>query len=226
MTNSIDAIILTTARHSENPMITLYHLDNSRSERIVWLLEELALPYEMQTFLREKGAAPAAMQNIHPIGTAPLLRDGELVIMESGAIIEYIINRYSNGRLIPASSSADYVLYLEWLHFAEGALMSNLLRSFIVSMVAKDSPMVQMGAARHTRMFTLIDQHLSKRGYFAGDEFTASDIMIEFCFSFLQRFAKQNIDSYTNIAAWLQTVRARPAYQRMTAVAGPKVQFG
>ena len=206
-------------------MITIYHLDNSRSERIVWLMEELGLPYEQQTFMRENGAAPAEMQKIHPIGTAPLIRDGDQAIMESGAIVEYIVNRYGAGRLMPAISSHDYAPYLEWLHFSEGTLMSNLLRSFIVAMVAKDSPMVQMGVVRNTRMFNLIDQHLGSHTYFAGNEFTAADIMMEFCFSFMERFAQQGPESYPNTATWLKRVRARPAYQRMLAVAAPKVQF-
>lgn len=207
-------------------MITIYHLDNSRSERIVWLMEELGLPYELQSFMRDKGAAPVDMQNIHPIGTAPLIRDGEHVIMESGAIVEYLIARHGDSRLIPPVSSDDYVLYLEWLHFAEGTLMSNLLRSFIVGMVAKDSPMVQMGEVRNARMFKLIDQHLSSRDYFAGSGFTAADIMMEFCFSFVERFAKLSLAEYSQITSWLQRVRQRPAYQRMMAVAAPKIKFG
>src|SRR5690606_25243187 len=95
-------------------MLTIHHLDNSRSERIVWLLEELGLPYQQQTFMRDKGMAPAAMKAVHPLGKAPILSDDDVVIMESGAIVEYIVNRYGKGRLAPAVSSADYPMYLQW----------------------------------------------------------------------------------------------------------------
>ncbi len=208
-------------------MITIYHLDNSRSERIVWLVEELGLPYQLEVFMRENGAAPASMQAIHPIGTAPLIRDGDQVIMESGAIVEYIVNRYGEGRLAPSITDAHYARYLEWLHFAEGSAMSTLLREFIVGMVApKDSPMVQSAAVRHARMFDHIDHALAASPYLAGPDFTAADIMMEFSFSFVQRFAKQTLGAYPNIQMWLERIRARPAYQRMWAVASPRVKFG
>jgi glutathione S-transferase len=206
----------------DTTMITIYHLDNSRSERIVWLMEELGLPYEQQTFMREQGAAPSAMFEIHPMGMAPLIKDGDQVIMESGAIIEYIINRHGGGRLAPPISSPDYARYLQWLHFAEGSAMNRLLQTFIVGLVAQGTPMAENVAGRSARMLSFIDRELGTRPYFAGADFTAADIMMEFCFSFLERYAKQSTDTYPQIAAWLTRVRARPAYQRAMAVAAPK----
>src|SRR5690606_6980964 len=137
-------------------MLTIYHLDNSRSERIVWLLEELGLPYQQETFLRDKGAAPAAMRAIHPLGKAPLLRDGEQVVMESGAIVEYVLRRHGQGRLQPAADSAELAHYLEYLHYAEGSCISGLLMEFMarraVGADADSSPTVQALANRNRRM--------------------------------------------------------------------------
>lgn len=210
-------------------MITIYHLDNSRSERIVWLMEELGLPYEQQTFMRDQGMAPAAMKAIHPLGKAPLIRDGEQVVMESGAIIEYILARYGDGKLRPSVTSTAFPHYLEWLHYAEGSLMSALLREFMVRRMlgekAAESPMALGLAARTHDMMAVIDGELATAPYFAGSEFTAADIMMEFCFSFLDRYMKQSVNAYPHIEAWLQRVRARPAYQRTMAKAAPQAFF-
>jgi len=207
-------------------MITIYHLDNSRSERIVWLMEELGLPYEQQTFMRDQGMAPAELKEIHPRGKAPLIRDGEQVVMESGAIIEYILARHGDGKLRPAVSSPAFPHYLEWLHFAEGSAMSTLLGEFMVHRVlgdsAANSPIVPMLAARTQALLAFIDGELAKSPYFAGSEFTAADIMMEFCFSFIHRYAQQSIAAYPHIEAWVQRVHARPAYQRAMATAAPK----
>lgn len=207
-------------------MITIYHLDNSRSERIVWLMEELELPYDLKIFMRENRAAPKEMQAIHPLGTAPLIRDGEQVIMESGAIVEYIVNRYGSGKLAPSVQSRDYADYLQWLHYAEGSAMSALLREYVVGMIVPaDSPMAQSGAVRHARMFNFIEQRLGAQPYLAGSEFTAADIMMEFCLAFVERVGKKTLDDYPHSRVWLGRIRARPAYQRMLAVAAPKVRL-
>ena len=207
-------------------MITIYHLDNSRSERIIWLMEELGLPYEQQNFMRDQGMAPAAMKAIHPRGKAPLIRDGEQVVMESGAIIEYILARHGNGKLRPDVASPAFAHYLEWMHFAEGSAMSTLLGEFMVHRVlgdaAANSPVVPMLVARTQALLAFIDGELAKSPYFAGSEFTAADIMMEYCFGFLRNYAKQSIAAYPHIEAWLEKVRARPAYQRAMAVAAPK----
>src|SRR5262249_7000222 len=126
----------------EASMITVCHLSTSRSERVVWLLEELGLPYELEWYQREgTGAAPAVMREIHPIGKAPIIRDGELVLAESGAIVEYIVQRYGKGRLSVPPESHAYPQYLYWLHFAEGSLMTLMLIALVLSRVpeANDS---------------------------------------------------------------------------------------
>jgi len=210
-------------------MLTIHHLDNSRSERIVWLLEELGLPYQQQTFMRDKGLAPAAMKAVHPLGKAPILSDDDVVIMESGAIVEYIVNRYGNGRLAPAVASPEYPLYLQWVHTAEGSMMADLLAEVRVRRLTgpegADKPAVQMLVERNTNMLKYIDSVLAQTPYLAGREFSAADIMMEFNFSFMDRLPKIDITPYPHVIAWLQRVRARPAYQRMVAVAAPKVSF-
>ncbi|MDB6061329.1 MAG: gstA3 [Verrucomicrobiaceae bacterium] len=208
-------------------MVTIYHLNNSRSERIVWLMEELDLPYELQTFQREPNMmAPQAYRDIHPLGHAPIIRDGETLMVESGAIIEYLLNRYGNGRLQPKTDSADFGRYLQWMHYAEGSAMSNLLLEYVGSMMKpekSDQPgPLQMFHARNLEMVQALNDELGRFPYFAGAEFTAADIMMEFVFSFLERWRGEKLTAYPHAAAWLQRVHARPAYAKAMAVAGPK----
>jgi glutathione S-transferase len=209
-------------------MITIYHLDNSRSERIVWLAEELGLPYEQVTYLRDKGLAPAAYRAIHALGHAPVIRDGDQVLMESGAIVEWLVGRYGNGSLVPARGGSDYALYLQWLHFAEGSAMSGLLSelgSMLENTGREPTPRQRMWQQRNGAMLQYIDDELGQRPYFAGAEFSAADIMMEFVFSFIERYQGRSLDDHAHIAAWLRRVRERPAYQRMAAAAAPQVAF-
>jgi len=206
-------------------MITIYHLDNSRSERMVWLAEELDLPYQLQTFLREANQlAPQAFRDIHPLGRAPVVRDGDILMMESGAIVDYLIRRYGNGRLQPPADSADYARYLQWLHFAEGTAMSNLLLEYIGAMLtgtaAQESGPMAMFQARNATLLQFLDDELGRAPYFAGSDFSGADIMMEFVFSFLQRWRGDTLSG--NTAAWLERVRSRPAYAKAMTVAGPK----
>src|SRR5258706_10813386 len=125
-------------------MITIYHLSTSRSERIVWLMEELELEYKLESYQREtNGAAPPAMKAIHALGKAPIIRDGNVVLAESGAIVDYIVHRHACGRLATRPDSPDYAQYVYWLHFAEGSLMSLMLIALVLSRVpeAKESPL-------------------------------------------------------------------------------------
>jgi glutathione S-transferase len=207
-------------------MITIHHLDKSRSERIVWLVEELDLPYQLETTLRENGLAPASYRAIHPLGRAPIISDGELVLIESGAIVDYLISHYGNGRLRPSVSSPDYARYLQWLHYAEGTAMSSLLLDYFVSSIeggaAALTPRLEMVRARNTEMLSHIDTELGQRAYFAGAEFSCADIMMEFCFAFLARAKGETFASYPHIADWLQRIHARPAYAKSMQLVGPK----
>jgi glutathione S-transferase len=205
-------------------MITVYHLTSSRSERIVWLLEELGVDYQLEVFLREpNGAAPEAMKGIHALGRAPVIRDGDTVLAESGAIVEYIVHRYGNGRLVVAPDAAAYPRYLYWLHFAEGSLMSLLLIALVLSRVpdASVSAPGKRVAARMTQMLGFVDSELVAAPYFAGADFTDADVMMTFPFTTMRRFLDYDIAPYANIAAYLKRIEARPAYRQAMALAGP-----
>jgi glutathione S-transferase len=206
-------------------MITIYHLSTSRSERIVWLMEELDLGYTLQEFARESnGAAPEAMRDIHPLGKAPIIRDGDLVLAESGAIVDYIVHRHGAGRLALPPTDPAYARYLYWLHFAEGSLMTLLLIALVLSRIpaANESPAGARVAARVKQMLSFVDGELGSGPYFAGEEFTAADIMMTFPFTTMRRFLDYDLAPFLNIVAYLKRVEARPAYRKAMTLAGPE----
>jgi len=205
-------------------MITVYHLTSSRSERIVWLLEELGLDYQLERFRREQsGAAPEAMKGIHPLGRAPVIRDGDMVLAESGAIVEYIVHRHGGGRLAVAPNAAAYPRYVYWLHFAEGSLMTLLLIALTLSRLpdGSASPVGNRVQARMQLMLGFVDAELATVPYFAGADFTAADVMMTFPFTTMRRFLDYDIAPYANIAAYVKRIEARPAYQKAMTLAGP-----
>ena len=206
-------------------MITIYHLDTSRSERIVWLMEELGLEYKLEAFDRRPDIlAPDELKTIHPLGRAPVIRDGDTVLAESGAVVEYIIARHGSGRLAIAPSEPDFAQYLYWLHYAEGSLMLQLMREWSLDRMLPD-PDAAPGMARiraNTRLhLSFINDHLSKHAYFAGQAFTAADVMMVFCFTTLMRFRALDLSPYPTIPAYLQRIEARPAYVKAMQLAGP-----
>ena len=205
-------------------MITIYHLSTSRSERIVWLMEELGLPYVLDRHQRESnGAAPAGLRAIHPLGKAPVIRDGETVLAESGAIVDYIVHRYGGGRLAVAPQAAAYARYVYWLHFAEGSLMTLLLIALTLSRVpeAHASPVNARVLARLQQMLAYVDLELASGPYFAGTEFTAADVMMLFPFTTMRLFLDYDLKPYANILAYLARIEARPAYLKAMALAEP-----
>lgn len=206
-------------------MITIYHLDNSRSERIVWLAEELGIPYEVKTFLREQGLAPAAFREIHPLGRAPVIRDADLTLMESGAICEYLTHKYGAGTLAPDADSPEYAWYLEWMHFAEGSAMGGLLVELIQSMSQADPQRIAHQQQRNAAMLDYINSVLAQRQYLAGDNFSAADINMEFCFAFAERSLALEREKYPNIARWLDQIRARPGYDKAMAQCAPQQEL-
>ena len=206
-------------------MITVYHLSSSRSERIVWLMEELGLEYQLELFQREaSGAAPAPMKAIHALGKAPIVRDGDTVLAESGAIVDYIVHRHAMGRLALPPEHPAYARYLYWLHFAEGSLMSLLLIALVLSRVpeATASPVTGRVRDRMKQMLSFVDAQIGPGPWFAGAEFTAADVMMVFPFTTMRHFLAYDIEPYANIVAYLARIEARPAYQRAMALAGPK----
>ena len=207
-------------------MITIYHLTKSRSERIVWLMEELGLEYKREIFPREpNGAAPRAMKELHAIGKAPIIRDGDRVLAESGAIVEYIVRRYGDGRLDVPPEAPEFAPYLYWLHFAEGSLMSLMLIALVLSRIpeASDSPVRGRILERMKQMLSFVDAELAGRPYFAGPEFTAADVMMLFPFTTMRHFLEYDLAPYANILAYLERIESRPAYRKAMALAGPAI---
>ncbi len=207
-------------------MITIHHLDNSRSERIVWLAEELNIPYEVVTHLRNQGMAPDSYRKIHSLGRAPVICDGPLTIMESGAICEYLVDKYGQGQLKPVPGSEDYVRYLEWMHFAEGSAMPGALQEFMAKLSGQETPLTARQRSRNNAMWRYVDEVLADRSYFAGASFSAADIMMEFNFAFMQRVVDFDLAGLPNITRWLDLVRRRPAYLTAMAITAPKVPLG
>ena len=205
-------------------MITIHHLSTSRSERIVWLAEELGIPYRMQWHQREaNGAAPAALREVHALGKAPVIEDDGLVLAESGAIVEYIVQRHGGGRLAVKPDAPEYADYLYWMHFAEGSLMTLMLIALVLSRVpeAKDGPVRKRIAKRLDDMLAYVDAKIAGHEYFAGNHFTAADIMMSFPFTTMKRYLDYDLSSHDHIRAWLGRMEARPAYARAMALAGP-----
>jgi len=206
-------------------VITIYHLDTSRSERIVWLMEELGLEYKLELFQRnDNGSAPDALREIHALGKAPVIRDGDTVLAESGAIVDYIVHRYAGDRLAVAPAAAAYARYIYWFHFAEGSLMSLLILALVIGRVpeANASPVRTRVLERMKQTLFFIDSELAQATYFAGAAFTAADIMMTFPFTTMRHFLKYDLAPYVNILAYLQRIESRPAYQKAMALAGPK----
>src|ERR1700676_1060314 len=165
------------------PMLTLHHLNDSRSQRILWLLEELGTPYEMKRYQRNATTrlAPPELAAVHPLGKSPIITDGDVKIAESGAIVDYIIRRYGKGKMMPASDGADYEIYSEWLHYSEGSAMLPLMLNLYVGKL-KDA-----GAPLHPRIDSEMANHLGYvdgalkgRQFFVGNSLTGADIQMSF----------------------------------------------
>jgi glutathione S-transferase len=214
-------------RRSSNklsPMITVCHLSRSRSERVVWLLEELGMEYRLEWFQREPtGAAPAEMRDIHALGKAPIIRDGDLTLAESGAIVDYIVQRHAGGRLGVPPSDPRFAGYTYWMHFAEGSLMSLMLIALVLSRIpeAGESPVRARILDRMGKMLAFVDEAIAKHPYFAGDAFTAADIMMSFPLTTMRRYLEYDIAPYENVGEWIERIEARPAYRKAMEIAGP-----
>ena len=208
-------------------VITVCHLSSSRSERIVWLLEELGLDYGMEWFQREpNGAAPAGLREIHALGKAPVIRDGDLVLAESGAIVHYIVERYGGGRLGVPPPDPRFAAYTYWMHFAEGSLMSLMLIALVLSRIpeANESPVRRRILDRLEKMLEFVDARLTGHAHFAGDFFTAADIMMSFPLTTMRRYLEYDLGPHDNLQAWIARIQARPAYRKAMQIAGPDVR--
>lgn len=216
-------------------MITVHHLNNSRSQRVLWLLEELSLPYDIKFYQRDAKTmlAPPELKAIHPLGKSPVITDNGLVIAETGALLTYILDTYADGRLIPAKGTEEYLRYTYWLHYAEGSAMTPLLLKLIFTAIPRNAPGLMRGLVggimksaearlADPQIKTHVDywqDELSKSEWFAGNEFTAADIMMSFP---LEAGAMRgNARSQPKVAAFLDRIHARPAYKAALEKGGP-----
>ncbi|MET1068911.1 MAG: glutathione S-transferase [Pseudomonas prosekii] len=194
-------------------MIIVHHLNNSRSQRILWLLEELAIPYELKLYQRDPktNLAPPELKAINALGKSPVIEDGAQKLIESAAIIDYLIRRHGGGRLQPDPSTPAYDQYVQWLHFAEGSAMLPLMLNLYVGKLG------EAGAPLHPRInsevanyLSYLDSALSQSDYLLGDEFSAADIQMSFIGEIAR--AQGKLRDYPHVAAWVDRFQARPAY--------------
>jgi glutathione S-transferase len=199
-------------------MLTVHHLGKSQSERIVWLCEELGIAYELKRYARDPVTvlAPPEYKALHPIGAAPVITDGDLVLAESGAVVEYIIARHGNGRLALKADHPDFARFLYWFHFANGTLQANMGRNMILNRLklADDNPMLLATKARVDRAFDLVEARAREAEYLAGHEFTSADIMMGFSLTTMRYFLPYDLARCPNIVGYLARVGQRPAYRR------------
>jgi glutathione S-transferase len=219
-------------------MIRVHHLNNSRSQRILWLLEELGLPYEVVRYQRDANTmlAPPELRAVHPLGKSPVITDDNITVAESGAIIEYLVECYGEGRLQPALGTPERLRYTYWLHFAEGSAMPPLLLKLVFSFLPKSPALpallrplvrkVSEGAQKSfidpqiLQQLNYFEAELGRHEWFAGDSFSAADIQMSFPLE--AAAARGGLDKkWPKVSAFLQKIHDRPAYQRALEQGGP-----
>jgi glutathione S-transferase len=218
-------------------MIVVHHLNNSRSQRVLWLLEELGLEYEVKRYQRDPKTmlAPPSLRAVHPLGKSPVVVDGALTLAESGAILEYLVERHGHGRLAPAAGTPEHLRYRFWMHFAEGSAMSPLLMKLVFDRVER-SPMpffakpIARGIAKKVKdsfimpriveHLDFMEAELGKSTWFAGEEFTAADIQMSFPIEACEVRSGLGANR-PKLTAFLGRIRARPAYKRAIERGGP-----
>ncbi len=206
-------------------MLTVHHLGKSQSERIVWLCEELEVPYELKLYRRDPVTilAPPEYKALHPIGAAPVITEGDLVLAESAAVMDYIIAKHGGGRLTLAPGHPNFADYLYWFHFANGTLQPAMGRNMILRRIglAADNPTALAMQERLDRVLHLVEMRLGQATYFAGSEFTAADIIMVFSLTTMRLFLPLDIAPYPNILSYLRRIGERDAYRRAMGKADP-----
>jgi glutathione S-transferase len=206
-------------------MLRIHHLGHSQSERIVWLCEELGLPYELQHYTRDPVTmlSPPDLKALHPLGAAPLIEDGALLLAESAAIVEYIIVKHGGGRLRLGPEHPNYADFLYWFHFANGNLQPAVGRLMFLTRaeLPADHPVQAAVRGRLDRIIALMEARLGRVPYLAGREFTAAEIMNVFSLTTMRLFQPIDLGPWVNIRAYLQRIGERPAYRRAMAKGDP-----
>jgi len=222
-------------RGERTDMITVHHLEHSRSQRVLWLLEELGIPYEVRRYPRDPQTrlAPPELRAVHPLGKSPVIEDAGRVVAETGAIVEYLIERHGGGRLAPPPGSEERLRYTYWLHFAEGSAMPVQVMTLIFQRIKVSAPWLVRPVARRiadavlqgyvnpqrVAQFDLMEAELSRSLWFAGEAFTAADVMLSFPVE--AATSRGGLGERPKLAAWLARIHTRPAYQAALAKGGP-----
>jgi glutathione S-transferase len=203
-------------------MLIVHHLNESRSQRILWLLEELGTTYQLKTYERDKQTrlAPPELKTVNALGKSPVITDGGQTIIETGAIIDYIVRHHGGGRMQPDPKSADYDTYVQWLHYGEGSAMLPLMLHMYVGRLKEAGaplhPRIQSEVANH---LGFIDGYLTGRQFFVGDELTGADIQMSFVAEVAR--AQQSLPAYPAFSGWLDRMHERPAWKRAIEKGGP-----
>jgi len=219
------SVAATRVATAEMPTVTIYHLEGRRSERIVWLMEELGLPYQLEYVRGDLGASMAKIRAVNPaVPMAPTVIVGDQVLVESGAIIEVILNRYASGKLQPALDSSDYPNHLMWMHFAEGSLAARLFSDYRAW--RKEPPKARSRLVDSEATVQHAENFLAEHNWFGGEAFSGADIMMMFPLNVATGLNIVDEAQFPSVAAWKKKIEARPAYQRMLAAARPDGMIG
>jgi len=204
-------------------MLTVHHLGISQSERIVWLCEELGLDYAFKRYERrsDNRLAPDEYKALHPMGIAPVIMDGDLVLGESGAICDYICARHGGGRLAPGPDDRDFADHLFWFHWSNGTFMTTLMMQLVLSGGGEGNPAALFVGDRARRAWAMVEARLGEAPFFGGQNLTTADIMMVYCLTTSRAFRRTSLEDYPNLKTYLQRIGARPAYQRAMAKAEP-----
>lgn len=207
-------------------MLTVHHLNNSRSQRVLWLLEELELEYDLKCYQRDAttNLAPPELEAVHPLGKSPVLTDGDTTVIESGAIIDYILRHYGEGRLMPQPGTADHDQYLQWLHYAEGsAMLPLMLRMYTARLPDGGAALQSRIDDELNRHLGYMEQALEGRDWFVGNTLSGADIQLSFVVEIAPLL--HSLQTFPNLAAWRERTHSRPAYHRALDKGG-KYDFG
>jgi len=207
-------------------MLTVHHLQISQSERIVWLCEELGLDYELKLYQRraDNRLAPDDYKALHPMGIAPVITDGDIVLGESGAICDYICARYGDGRLTPGKDDPEFADHLFWFHWSNGTFMATLMMQLVLAGGGENNPAAVFVGDRSKRGWAMIETRLGQTPFIGGANLTTADIMMVYCLTTSRAFRNLSIEGFPNIKAYLKRIGQRPAYQRAMAKAEPGVE--
>jgi glutathione S-transferase len=203
-------------------MLVVHHLNDSRSQRILWLLEELGAPYEIKHYKRDANTrlAPPELKDVHPLGKSPVMTEDGHTIAESGAIVDYILRKHGGGRLAPAAGSPDLEKYKEWLHYAEGsAMLPLMLNMYVMRLGEAGAPLHPRIADEMGNHLGYVNQSLAGRDWLIGDSLTGADVQMSFVGEVCSAFGQ--FDRYPNIKAWVDRIQARPAYVAALEKGGP-----